>query len=77
MAVAAERGPERRGALAHRAALGRLQAAEVHGDLAGERLPDHPLGDLADAGEGAKAVAPPGGQTRQLLRVDAVDARTL
>ena len=50
MAVAAQRGADRRAALGHRLAAGRLQPPQVDRHLAVERLGDRAGGDLADAG---------------------------
>ncbi len=72
MAVAAEGGPERGRALGDRLALDGLQAAQVHRDLAGQGLADHPLGDLPDPGQATEAGAGRGGQPGQLGRVGGV-----
>jgi hypothetical protein len=73
VAVAAERGPQHDRALGHRLALDRLEAAKVHGDLAGQGLADHPLGHLPDPGQGAEAATWRGRQSVQLARLDDVD----
>ena len=73
VAVAPQRGPQGGRALGHRRALDRLQAPQVHRDLAGQGLADHPLGDLPDPGQATEAGAGPGGQPGQLGRVGGVD----
>lgn len=61
--VALEGGAERGRGLVQRLALGGLQAAQVDGRLAAQRLLDHQGGDLADAGQrGERPVAHPAGQ---------------
>jgi hypothetical protein len=50
-----------------------LQAAQVHRDLAGQSLADHPLGDLADPGQAAQPGRGRGRQPLQLGRVGTVD----